>query len=72
MLTLALHAVPVDTRAAHHYIVDDRKTALAPDPVTLPVLQSTVGQDSCFVKPHPSVVLRPGEVQLFRVEELPY
>jgi hypothetical protein len=71
-LTLALHAISVDTSAADHDIVNDRKAALASNPVPLTILQATVGQNSCFVEPHSSAVLRLGKRQLVRVEELPY
>jgi hypothetical protein len=42
-LTLALHAISVDTSAADHDIVNDRKAALASNPVPLTILQATVG-----------------------------
>jgi hypothetical protein len=60
-LTLTLHAVPVDAGTTDHDIVHDRETALASYPVTLTVLQTTVGQYSGFVKPHSSAVLRLGQ-----------
>jgi hypothetical protein len=71
-LTLALHAVPVNTGTANHDIVDNGEAALAADPVALTVLQTTVGQDGGFVKADSSAVLRFCQRQFFGMEEVPY
>jgi hypothetical protein len=71
-LTLALHAVPVNTRAADHDIVNDGEATLASHPITLAILQATIGQDSCLVQTHPSTMHGLGQRELVRVEELPY
>lgn len=42
-LTLTLHAMPVNTGADNHDIVDDGEAALASYPVALTVLEATVG-----------------------------
>lgn len=62
----------IDTGTAHHYIVHNRETAFAADPVSLTVLEATVGQHSCLVKRYSATIFGLGEVQLLRVEELPY
>jgi hypothetical protein len=71
-LTLALHAVSVDTGADDHDIVNDGEAALAANPVALAVLEATVRQNGCFVESHSTAVLRLGEGQLLGMEELPY
>jgi hypothetical protein len=71
-LTLALHAVPVDTGADDHDIINNGKAALAAHPVALAVLKATVGQDSCFVESHSTAVLRLGQREFLGMEELPY
>lgn len=72
MLTLTLHSVPVNTGTAHHYIVNDRETALAADPVALAVLEPAIRQYSRLVERHSAAILGLGELQLLRMEELPY
>jgi hypothetical protein len=71
-LTLALHAVPVNTGADDHDIVNDRKAALAANPIALAVLEATVGQNSGFVESHSTAVLRLGQREFLGMEELPY
>lgn len=70
-LTLALHAVSVDTDAADQDIVDDGEAALAADPVAATVLQATVGQDGGLVEADAAAVLGLGQGQLLGMEELP-
>jgi hypothetical protein len=72
VLTLAFHAMPVDARAAYHYIVDDGEAALAADPVPLAILQTAVRQDSSLVEAHSSAVLCLCDGQFLWVKELPY
>lgn len=71
-LTLTLHPVPVDAGTDHHDIVHYRKTALASYPVTLTILETTVGQHSGFVKPHSSAVFCFGQRQLVWMKEVPH
>lgn len=70
-LTLAAHAVSVDTGAADHDVVNNRKAALAANVVPLAVSDASVGQDGSLVKLHASTVLCFGEWNLSWVEPLP-
>ena len=54
---MALHAIAVDTDAADQDIVNNRKAALASDPVALAIAQTTVRQDCSLVEAHAAVVL---------------
>lgn len=62
----------VDTRTTDHDIVNNREATLTADPLSLAVLESTVGQDSSLVEVDASAVLCSGERKLIRVEELPH
>lgn len=54
--------MPIDTGTADHDIVDDRKAALATNPVSLTVLQTAIGQYSRFVQRDTAAILCLGKM----------
>ena len=69
--TLTTGTWTVDGRAAHQNIVDDRKTALAPDIFTLSVQDTGIGEHSGFVEAKAAFVLFLGQWDLVRMEPIP-
>lgn len=71
MHTLATWPSMVDTGAAYHYIINNRKTAFAPDPITLAVANSTIRQNSSLVESNTSAVQFFCNRYFLRMEEFP-
>ena len=69
--TLALHASPVDTSAANHYVVYDGENALAANPSARFTLDLTVIEYSSLVELHASTMYGSGERNLIWVKILP-
>ena len=72
MLTLTVHTQPIDGCTADHDIVNDGETAFTSHPITLAVLDATVGQYRSFIEPHTAVMKLLGDGYFIRVEESPY
>ena len=69
--TLALHASPVDTSAANHYIVYDSENALAANPLARFTLYLAVVEHSSLIELHASTMYRSGERDLIRMKIFP-
>jgi hypothetical protein len=61
----------VDAGAADHYIINDRKTAFASNPITLAVSNSTIRQNGGLIESDTSTMQFFRNRDLLRVEKLP-